>query len=175
MTGLKMSAITVSLAKRSHLTEISKIELAAATMFSEEDLPRNLRYKVTHISYLQEAIDQGCLWVALHDNKPVGFASASTIDGAGYLDEVDVRPEFTREGIGTRLVTAVIDWARSEKFPCLMLITFRHVAWNAPFYEKLGFREMDSTEHGKELSGLIKKERRIGLNVSKRVAMRLDL
>jgi GNAT superfamily N-acetyltransferase len=170
-----VSAIRISLAKRSHLAELPKIELAAATMFSEADLPRNLRYKVTHVSYLQEAIDHGCLWVALHENKPVGFASASVIDGAGYLDEVDVSPEFARQGIGTRLVSAVVDWARSERFPCLMLITFRHLAWNAPFYERLGFRKMDSKEHGRELAGLIKKERRIGLDVSKRVAMRLDL
>ena len=175
MTGQRVSPVTISLAKREHLVEIPKIELAAASMFSEADLPRSVRYKVTHISYLQEAIAKGCLWVALHEGVAVGFATASVIDGSGYLDQLDVRPEFTRIGIGTGLVSAVIDWARAEKFSRLSLITFRHLAWNAPFYEKLGFRKMDSKEHGKELAGLIKEERRIGLDVAKRVAMCLDL
>ena len=144
-------------------------------MFSEADLPGSLRYKVTHISYLKEALEEGCLWVALYMEKPVGFAVASIIDGVGYLDELDVKPEFGRQGIGTRLVSTVIDWARAKNFPCLTLITFRHLAWNAPFYEKLGFRKMAAAEHGRELASLLREERRIGLDASKRVAMRLDL
>lgn len=170
-----MASISVRLADREHLAAIPAIEIAAAALFSEADLPKNLRYKVTHISYLKEALEQGCLWVALCGDQPVGFAAASVIDGVGYLDELDVMPDFSRQGIGTRLVSMVIDWARAEQFACLTLVTFRHLAWNAPFYEKLGFRKMDATEHGPDLADLIKEERRIGLDVAKRVAMRLDL
>ena len=168
-------SMTIRLAEQEHLAEIPKIELAAATMFSEADLPAGLRYKVTHISFLKEALERDCLWVALHEDRPVGFAAASIVDGAGYLDELAVRPKFGRQGIGTRLVSMVIEWARAENFPWLTLITYAHLAWNAPFYEKLGFRKMNSAEHGKELAGLIKEERRIGLNAAMRMAMRLDL
>jgi GNAT superfamily N-acetyltransferase len=170
-----VSSITIKLAEYEHLAEIPKIELAAAAMFSETDLPRNLRYKVTHISYLQEALEQKCLWVALDGDKPVGFAAASIVDGVGYLDELAVKPDFARQGIGTMLMSTVIDWGHAERFSSLMLITYAHLAWNAPFYENLGFRRMDAKEHGKELAGLIKEERRIGLNIANRVAMRLDL
>ncbi len=163
------------LAEREHLAEIPKIELAAATMFSEADLPGGLRFKVTELSCLKEALENGRLWVALHEDRPVGFAAASVVDGVAYLDELDVRPEFGRQGIGTRLVSMVIAWARAENYASLTLITFEHLAWNAPFYEKLGFRKMDETEHGEELAGLFEEERSIGLNIARRVAMRLEL
>ena len=170
-----MASISVRLAESQHLAEIPKIELAAATLFSEADLPQSIRYKVTGWSDLQEALGHERLWVALHDGKPVGFALASVVDGVGYLDELSVQPEFGRQGIGTALVSRVIDWARVEDFRCLTLVTFRHLAWNAPFYEKLGFQGLDSSEHGAELAGLIEEERLIGMNIADRIAMRLVL
>lgn len=144
-------------------------------MFSEADLPRSIRYKVTHVSYLQQALEDRRLWVALDDEKAVGFAAASVVDGGGYADEIDVMPEFCRRGIGTRLVMTVVDWARAGNLPYLTLITFSHLAWNAPFYEKLGFKIMTRAEHGKELAGLIEEERRIGINIANRVVMRMAL
>jgi GNAT superfamily N-acetyltransferase len=170
-----VASISVRLAESQHLAEIPKIELAAATLFSEADLPESIRYKVTGRSDLQEGLGHERLWVALHEGTPVGFALASVVDGVGYLDELSVRPEFGRQGVGTTLVSTVVDWARTEDFPCLTLVTFRHLAWNAPFYEKLGFRGLDSSEHGTELAGLIEEERLIGINIADRVAMRLDL
>ena len=170
-----MEAVSIKLAERRHLADIPKMELASAALFSETDLPRSIRFKVTHVSYLERALEEKCLWVALVGDKAVGFASASIVDGGGYLDEIDVMPEFGRRGIGTQLVMTVVDWARAEKYPYLTLITFSHLAWNAPFYEKLGFEMMASAEHGKELSGLIEEERRIGINIANRVVMRMVL
>lgn len=170
-----MSAVSIKLAERRHLADIPRIELAGAAMFSEADLPRSIRYKVTHVSYLEQALEDKRLWVALVDEKAVGFAAASVVDGGGYADEIDVMPEFCRRGIGTRLVMTVVDWARAGNLPYLTLITFSHLAWNAPFYEKLGFKIMTRAEHGKELAGLIEEERRIGINIANRVVMRMAL
>jgi len=108
-------------------------------------------------------------------DRTVGFAAASVVDGGGYLDELDVMPEFGRQGIGTGLVMTVVDWARARKFPCLTLITFRHLTWNAPFYEKLGFERMEPARYGRELAGLMEEESRIGINIANRIAMRMVL
>lgn len=170
-----MSSISIRLAENKHLAEIPKIELAASAMYSAVDLPQSVRYRVTDMPYLREALNDERLWVALHDELPVGFALASVLDDVGYLDELDVRPEFGRQGIGTRLVSTVVDWARAAEFPCLTLVTFRHLAWNAPFYEKLGFHGLDLSQHSAELTGLFEEERHIGINIANRVAMRLDL
>ena len=135
----------------------------------------DLRYKVTPQADLVVALSEKRLWVATRGEATIGFALASVVDNLGYVDELGVRPEFGRQGAGRQLVATVIDWARAEGFPRLTLVTFRHLAWNAPFYAKLGFKEMEAPEHGRELAGLIEEERLIGINITNRVAMRLDL
>ena len=145
-------------------------------MFSETDLPLHIRYRVTDAGTLREAQCDSRLWVALTgDRMPVGFAMVDTIDGVAHLDELDVLPEFGRRGIGTRLVNTIIDWARENRSPRVTLTTFRHLPWNAPFYEKLGFVTMADEELGAGLVGLLRDEARAGLDRSKRICMRRDL
>jgi N-acetylglutamate synthase-like GNAT family acetyltransferase len=100
---------------------------------------------------------------------------AGIIDGGAHLDEMDVMPDFGRQGVGTRLVRTIIDWARSDNHLELTLITFRHLPWNAPFYEKMGFKVMESSELGEELASLLQAESEAGIDVHKRVCMKLKL
>ena len=145
-------------------------------MFPEADLPIEIRYLVSEDELLREAQSEARLWVALTDDRvPVGFALANFVDGGAHLDEMDVVPDFGRQGIGTRLVGTLIDWARSGDFAMLTLITFRHLPWNAPFYEKMGFVSMDATDHGEELARMLEEEGKAGIDVRKRVCMKLDL
>ena len=51
------------------------------------------------------------------------------------------------------------------------LSTFRHVPWNAPFYEKLGFVEVSCTELGADHIVIQEAEREIGLDMAQRVFM----
>lgn len=159
-----------------HLGAIPQIERAAAGMFPTEDLPRPLRYRVTAFEELASAQRDGRLWIALgNDAQPVGFAMAAILDGQGHLDEMDVHPDHTRRGIGTRLVNTVIDWARSTRFAGLTLVTFRHLPWNAPFYERLGFVRLSKRDMSDGMLDLIREEGEAGIDVDKRVGMRLEL
>ena len=145
-------------------------------MFSEADLPLEVRYLVTEDELLQQAQQEARLWVALtSDRTPVGFAMAGIVDGRAHLDEMDVLPEYGRQGIGTRLVQTFVQWARSADFPVVTLITFRHLPWNAPFYEKAGFVAMETAELGAELMALLTQEGQAGIDLGKRVCMKLDL
>ena len=145
-------------------------------MFPEADLPVEVRYLVIENELLQEAQSDARLWVALTDERtPVGFAMAGIIDGGAHLDEMDVMPDFGRQGVGTRLVRTIIDWARLGDYPVLTLITFRHLPWNAPFYERMGFEAMATSELGEELAKLLQEEGDAGIDVHKRVGMKLDL
>lgn len=157
------------------LAEIPKVELAAAALFSEADLPQRLRYKVIAAADLSRAMRDGRLWVALVDARIAGFVMANIVDGQAFLDELDVHPAFGRRGIGTSLVGEVVRWARRQRCETLSLITFCHLRWNAPFYEKLGFIRLTAEEHGPELAGLIDEEALVGIDRGKRVAMRLEL
>lgn len=145
-------------------------------MFPEADLPAEVRYLVTEDELLHQAQSEARLWVALTDDRiPVGFAMANIVDGGAHLDEMDVLPYFGRQGIGTRLVRTCIDWARSGDFPVVTLITFRHLPWNAPFYEKMGFVSMEPAELGEALASLLAEEGKAGIDVRKRLCMKLDL
>lgn len=165
----------IALASPGHLAEIPRIEQAAATLFAAEDLPPPLRYRVTDREYLREAQRDERLWVALARTRPVGFALADVVDGEAYLSEIDVHPEHARQGLGTRLVRAVVEWAGARSFACVLLVTFRHLPWNAPFYARLGFVALPDRAIGPELREFIAEEGAAGIDTTKRVAMRLAL
>jgi hypothetical protein len=55
------------------------------------------------------------------------------------------------------------------------LITFRHLPWNAPFYEKLGFCPIATADLGPELAAMMSEDAAAGIDTSKRIAMRLIL
>ncbi len=171
-----MTFINIELAGREHLSAIPAIELAASAMFSEADLPLEIRYRVSDADLLHEAQSDSRLWVALTDDRiPVGFAMADIVDDAAHLDEMDVMPEFGRQGIGTRLLNTIIKWARDSHFPMLTLVTFRHLPWNAPFYKKMGFESMADCEIGIGLASLLQEEGNAGIDLDKRICMKLDL
>jgi ribosomal protein S18 acetylase RimI-like enzyme len=106
---------------------------------------------------------------------PVGFALVTLVNDEAHLDEVDVLPNYGQQGIGTELVSAVANWARSRAHSSLTLITFKHLPWNAPFYEKLGFVRLRTAELSVGLAELIEEEGKAGIDVSKRIGMRLTL
>ncbi len=163
---------TVELAAESRLRAIPAIEQAAAAMFAEVDLPFELRFLVTDKETLIEAQRDERLWVALDEQKnAVGFALARGVDGYAHLEEMDVHPDHGRRGIGSQLLGAVIDWARAAGFPGITLITFRHLQWNAPFYERHGFVQLDHLEASGGLRELLREEVEAGLEPRNRVAM----
>jgi len=169
-----VGAISINLSGKEHLRFIPGIEVAAASIFPGDDLPEDARFQVTDSAELNLAVEAARLWVAVKEDKqPIGFAMANIIDGEAYLQEVGVLPEFGRRGIGRRLVNSVITWARVEGFKSVLLVTFKHLPWNAPFYAKLGFRKVQRASHGPEISQLFHEEKARGIDIDNRVAMRL--
>lgn len=171
-----MSSVAVILASREHLKSIPGIEVASAALFSASDLPAEIRFRVTEPDDLLAAQKAQRLWVAVEkENRAIGFAAADVMEGEAYLQELGVLPEFGKQGIGSRLVGAVVEWARVSGYSNLGLITFKHLPWNAPFYAKLGFSILQSSEHGPGFARLFAEEKRLGINIDNRVAMRLAL
>ena len=159
-----------------HLKAIPAIEVAAVSTFAEADIPLEIRYRVTDPDVLEDARGGGRLWIALDRNdRVIGFAMLEVMGGLAHLDEIDVHPDHTRQGIGSGLLRKTIDWARGEKHPAMTLVTFRHLPWNAPFYEKFGFREIDRDAMSADLSELLQDEADTGLNMENRIAMQLSL
>jgi GNAT superfamily N-acetyltransferase len=124
---------------------------------------------------LQAHIDAGTAWIAELEGEVVGYATASIVDGEGHLDQVSVIAAAAGRRIGRRLVDEVCAWAAARGLPSVTLTTFRDVAWNGPYYERLGFAIVPEDACGPELRAIRTRERAAGIEVAPRVAMRKSL
>lgn len=169
-----MSTYVIGLAEPEHLAALAGVEQAAASLFPPDILPPDVRTQVVPEAVLTAAQAEKRLWVALDGHSyPVGFALAQPTGETALLAEVDVHPDHGRQGLGRALVGAVIDWAQVEGFSALTLTTFAHLPWNAPFYERLGFRRLSEPEIPLALARVLEAEERDGLR--DRIAMLLHL
>ncbi|HLI73790.1 MAG TPA: GNAT family N-acetyltransferase [Acidimicrobiales bacterium] len=109
--------------------------------------------------------------VFVSGEPPVGFACVEVVDGDAHLWQLSVLPQAGRQGRGTALVGAVCRWAASQGLAGVTLTTFADVAWNGPFYARLGFAVVDSPSSG--LAAIRAHEKEIGDDAfGPRVAMR---
>lgn len=165
----------VRLAGPEHLDQLPVIERAAATRFGDS-LPRSVLSHVTPADTLESARAAGLLWVALEPGgTPVGFAVASVRGRRMHLEELDVLPEHGRKGVGSALVEAVEDCALKSGYTEITLTTFGDVPWNAPFYTSVGFEVIPEHDLDAELHRTLAHETELGLDRSRRVAMRKPL
>ena len=81
-------------------------------------------------------------FVLVAGDPPVGFAHVVVVDGDAHLEQLAVHPAHARQGIGAALVQAAREEARWAGHDRLSLTTYRDVAFNAPFYRRLGFAEV---------------------------------
>ena len=167
---------SIRIASAEHLKAIPGIQVAAVSIFAESDVPLEFRYRTTAVDILQDAQESGRLWVATAgDDHVIGYAMIEIFDGLAHLDDLDVHPEHAKQGIGSALLRVVIDWAMQEQYTTMTLVTFRHLAWNAPFYEKFGFSEIKSEALNADLREFLQDEVAAGLSGRNRIAMQLSL
>jgi GNAT superfamily N-acetyltransferase len=116
-------------------------------------------------------IRKGHCLTALVGEEVAGFLVAEPFRRELHIWEMDVAPQFQRRGIGAGLVRAAQIDARNTGFKALTLTTFRDVAWNAPFYARLGFEEVTAIDAHLRLAGELANEIDDGLPADRRCAM----
>jgi GNAT superfamily N-acetyltransferase len=162
----------ITRARRRDLAALPAIELAAAALLIGH-APASVLAETTAVADFDHARRDGRLWVARTAERPVGFALVERLGrGHAHLEEVDVHPEHGRRGIGAALVRAVCAWARRSGQRQLTLTTFRDVAWNMPFYTRLGFEAVPPGALPAALAALLRDEAARGLDPARRVVMR---
>ena len=155
---------------------LPSVEKQAPCLFqeclAETGLTPAILEQVSTLEELEEARQRGHLWVAFAPAaEVVGFAKVVILDQSAHLDELDVVPDHGRKGVGSKLLDSVCQWAREAGYSRVTLSTFRHVPWNAPFYESKGFRVVDPEHLGPEHVELVAAERARGLRTDLRVIM----
>jgi GNAT superfamily N-acetyltransferase len=123
-------------------------------------------------AYLDMAAD-GLVWVVAQETQLAGFVACEAFGDTLHVWELAVRQDCQGRGLGRALMGAAIEEADRRATRAVTLTTFRNVAWNAPFYERMGFRTIEPEDLDLRLAQTLANEAARGL--SDRCAMVLDL
>lgn len=171
-----MNSYSIRLARFEELAQLREIEQSASSLFQHTKYAIEVAAEALPIEFLKARQQEDKVWVATNSSdEPVGFAVVMLVDGVPHLHELSVDPKHGRKGIGSRLIREVVAWAKDAGYKIMTLSTFRDIAWNAPFYKKLGFRELGEAELSHGLIEIRQKEAGGGLPVDERVFMMLAL
>jgi GNAT superfamily N-acetyltransferase len=154
------------------LDRISEIEVSAGTMFAALGMQHDDLAAPPDLDVVREQIRGGRLWVAVDaDQTPVGYLALDAVDGHAHLAQVSVHRAAARQGVGRTLIEHSVGWAAGHGYPAMTLTTYADVPWNAPYYERCGFRPMAYDEVTPGLRAIRDGEVAAGLDAWPRVCM----
>jgi len=113
----------------------------------------------------------GTSWVAVSDDQLLGFAIAEHFGPDLHIHLLAVRREAQGQGLGTRLMHTVLDYAFDSGAARVTLTTFRTVPFNEPFYRRLGFMVVPPGDLDERLRRTLAAEAAGGFPVERRCAM----
>lgn len=131
--------------------------------------------RIVSVEQHREYAGKGMSWLAQVDDRPVGFLLGEAMESSLYIAEFSLHLAWQGKGIGRQLVDTVAQWAREQGFTSLTLTTFRHVDWNAPLYQHLGFERLEDDALPTALRQKREEETAHGIAFESRCAMRLML
>lgn len=136
------------------LASLPAIEFSGDAMFAELGIvfpagPATVETAMAHGASILVAGD-----------PPVAFAAVIQLDGHPHLEQISVRADQGRQGIGSLLLREVM----RRSGPELTLLTFRDVPWNGPWYMRYGFAELPESAWGPQLRRLWQAEIDAGLH-----------
>ncbi|RKT11876.1 putative N-acetyltransferase YhbS [Streptomyces sp. 1114.5] len=158
---------------RDELPLLAELERAAGAPFAEIGMPEIAEDEPPAPGELAHYLERGVALVAeAPDGAIAGYLLAEPVDGALHVEQVSVHPDHARRGIGRALIEHL---AGTTDAPALTLTTFAEVPWNAPYYERCGFRALAGDELTPGLREIRRREAEHGLDRWPRLCMRRDL
>lgn len=139
------SGYQITRADADEVGRLIEINLAADQLFAGSGLvdDTDLNHHIP-ADVFEQAIRARDMFVARHQDtgQAVGFTLTSERGGTLYLDQISVHTDHGQKGLGHCLVERVEIDARDRRLKYVTLSTFRDLAWNGPFYRRLGYREI---------------------------------
>ena len=158
------------------LPALQDIERAAGRWFRDIGMPEIADDEPLTLDELAVYQRAGRAWAAVGETgHPAAYLIADLVDGNVHIEQVSVHPGSARRGLGRSLLEHAAGQAAAEGVRALTLTTFSEVPWNAPYYERCGFRRLDEAELTPGLRAIRRREAERGLDRWPRVCMRRDL
>ncbi len=135
-----MTSLTIRLAQPEDAPAVSQLVHEAYSKWipvtGSEPMPMLANYPTL--------IAQNVVYVAAEDGEVVGVLVIwqRHENNSLYIDNLAVRPDHQRTGIGELLLNFAADQARARNLPMLSLMTNEKMEYNQNFYRKHGFAEV---------------------------------
>ena len=154
------------------LDRLRDIERAAGAPFRAIGMARIADDEPPSAEALALRVQADRLWVFADDHDvPVAYLMADPLGSHAHIEQVSVHPDAARRGLGAVLIEQAGHWGITSGLADLTLCTFVDVAWNAPYYARLGFRAVPDAELDGSLAALRRHEGDLGLDEWPRTAM----
>lgn len=164
--------MTIRLATESDLAVFIDIERAAGESFARVGMQAVAEDEQDTVEQLEPYQRAGHAWAYVDsDDVPHAYLTADVVDGCGYLAQVAVHPDHAGRRIGRALIENAHAWAAEQGLPAMTLTTFAVVPWNAPYYERLGYRMILPADVTPGLAAIRKREAQRQLDRWVRVCM----
>ena len=151
---------------------IRVVECEAAQRFVSVGLTGIAAARPMDAPFVLKKVGASEVIVAQCDGECVGFVMFATLPARIYVEALDVSPRHAGRRIGAALLDHVDARARETGATHVELSTFRHVPWNAPYYQRLGFSVLDDDELDAALLRIRNLRIARGVDETKRVFMR---
>lgn len=158
----------IRLAREDDLPRLREVERAAGRAFAALGMIEIAEDEPPSLETLRAYVRARQAWV--HGDPAVAYLLAEPVDGELHIEQVSVHPDHAGRRIGRDLIAYVAGLAGTA----VTLTTFADVPWNAPYYERLGFRRLAEAELTEGLRRIRRREAEHGLERWPRVTMRYD-
>lgn len=134
----------IGMADRSHVPDL--LSLLEELFTQERDFTPNAQKQVLGLLQIIDHPETGRIFVARYNNAVVGMATAlstiSTAEGGPVilLEDVIVARPYRGQGVGGLMMRYILNWAQSNGFLRVTLLTDRDNTGALQFYERAGFK-----------------------------------
>jgi GNAT superfamily N-acetyltransferase len=166
-----VTAYRIERAAPGEAERLREIEQAAGRRFRAVGMADIADHESTDAEVLDDHAQCGRLYIARdRTGLAVGFLIWSPKDGCAYIEEVVVHTDHAGHRLAGRMIDRLAEDVRG-RCPALTLATFREVAWNGPYYAKLGFTEISHHDLGTSHEQSWRDQADHGLDMSRRIFM----
>ena len=167
-----MSAYRIRLARPEDAEAFHAVEEDAAVLLREEpSLSGTVIPPTASADEHARTIGKGRSLAAVHGEDVIGFAAIRAVGRELHLAELSVARAHQRCGVGSLLIRAMMIDARNSGYRAITLNTYRDIPWNAPFYARFGFVEVENFEGREHLAESHEGAAALGMPMDRRCAM----